>query len=58
MRGGTSKRNILQYCRFTKDAQEDQKRDRLLQRIVGSPDVYKQQMDGMGGATSLLLKLF
>ncbi len=53
MRGGTSKGTFFNIADLPKEAQEDpKKRDRLLQRIVGSPDVYKQQMDGMGGATS------
>ena len=53
MRGGTSKGTFFNIADLPKEAQEDsRKRDKLLQRIVGSPDVYKQQMDGMGGATS------
>ena len=53
MRGGTSKGTFFNIADLPKEAQEDPtKRDKLLQRIVGSPDVYKQQMDGMGGATS------
>ena len=53
MRGGTSKGTFFNIADLPKEAQEDtKKRDKLLQRIVGSPDVYKQQMDGMGGATS------
>ena len=27
-------------------------RDALLQRVIGSPDPYEKQIDGMGGATS------
>ena len=53
MRGGTSKGTFFNIADLPKEAQEDtKKRDKLLLRIVGSPDVYKQQMDGMGGATS------
>ncbi|WP_428025332.1 2-methylaconitate cis-trans isomerase PrpF [Arcobacter sp.] len=53
MRGGTSKGTFFNIADLPKEAQEDPvKRDKLLQRIVGSPDIYKQQMDGMGGATS------
>ncbi|MFY4821432.1 2-methylaconitate cis-trans isomerase PrpF [Aliarcobacter butzleri] len=53
MRGGTSKGTFFNITDLPKEAQEDKvKRDKLLQRIVGSPDIYKQQMDGMGGATS------
>lgn len=53
MRGGTSKGTFFNIADLPKEAQEDpKKRDRLLQRIVGSPDLYKQQIDGMGGATS------
>ena len=57
MRGGTSKVTFFNIADLPKEAQEDpKKRDRLLQRIVGSPDVYKQQMDGKGGATSSISK--
>jgi len=53
MRGGTSKGTFFNIADLPKEAQEDQtKRNKLLQRIVGSPDVYKKQMDGMGGASS------
>lgn len=53
MRGGTSKGTFFNIADLPKEAQEDKvKRDKLLQRIIGSPDIYKQQMDGMGGATS------
>ena len=53
MRGGTSKGTFFNIADLPKEAQENpKKRDRLLQRIVGSPDLYKQQIDGMGGATS------
>ncbi|WP_404318830.1 2-methylaconitate cis-trans isomerase PrpF [Malaciobacter canalis] len=53
MRGGTSKGTFFNIADLPKEAQEDsRKRDKLLQRIVGSPDIYKKQMDGMGGASS------
>ncbi len=53
MRGGTSKGIFFNIADLPKEAQEDtKKRDKLIQRIVGSPDVYKKQMDGMGGASS------
>ncbi len=53
MRGGTSKGTFFNISDLPKEAQEDtKKRDKLLQRIVGSPDIYKKQMDGMGGASS------
>ncbi|MCP4969210.1 MAG: 2-methylaconitate cis-trans isomerase PrpF [Arcobacter sp.] len=53
MRGGTSKGTFFNIANLPKKAQENQEaRNKLLQRIVGSPDVYKKQMDGMGGASS------
>ncbi len=53
MRGGTSKGTFFNIADLPLAAQEDtKKRDKLLQRVVGSPDVYKKQMDGMGGASS------
>ena len=53
MRGGTSKGTFFNIADLPKEAQENQEaRNKLLQRIVGSPDVYKKQMDGMGGASS------
>ena len=40
MRGGTSKGTFFNIADLPKVAQEDpKKRDKLLQRIVGSPDV-------------------
>jgi probable AcnD-accessory protein PrpF len=53
MRGGTSKgvffrlEDLPEACRVPGPA-----RDRLLQRVIGSPDPYGAQIDGMGGATS------
>ena len=53
MRGGTSKgvffrlEDMPERCRVPGPA-----RDRLFQRVIGSPDPYGAQIDGMGGATS------
>lgn len=53
MRGGTSKgvffrlEDLPEACRTPGRA-----RDRLFQRVIGSPDPYGKQTDGMGGATS------
>ncbi|NQY95168.1 MAG: 2-methylaconitate cis-trans isomerase PrpF [Campylobacteraceae bacterium] len=53
MRGGTSKGTFFNIADLPKVAQENQEaKNKLLQRIVGSPDAYKKQIDGMGGATS------
>jgi len=54
MRGGTSKGVF-----FRGDVLPDQpaERDRLLLRILGSPDPYGKQIDGMGGATSSTSKV-
>ncbi|SFB45242.1 2-methylaconitate cis-trans isomerase PrpF [Azotobacter beijerinckii] len=53
IRGGTSKgvffrlQDLPQACQVPGAA-----RDQLLLRVIGSPDPYGQQIDGMGGATS------
>jgi 2-methylaconitate isomerase len=53
MRGGTSKgvffslQDLPQAARVPGAA-----RDALLLRVIGSPDPYEKQIDGMGGATS------
>lgn len=53
MRGGTSKgvffrlEDLPERCRTPGEA-----RDRLCQRVIGSPDPYGKQIDGMGGASS------
>jgi probable AcnD-accessory protein PrpF len=53
MRGGTSKgvffnlTDLPQRCQVPGEA-----RDNMLLRVVGSPDLYGKQTDGMGGATS------
>ena len=46
-------RYFFNIADLPKEAQENQEaKNRLLQRVVGSPDAYKKQIDGMGGATS------
>ncbi len=58
MRGGTSKgvffrlQDLPEPCRQPGNA-----RDRLLLRVIGSPDPYGKQIDGMGGATSSTSKV-
>lgn len=53
MRGGTSKGTFFNIADLPKEAQENQEaKDKLLLRVVGSPDPYGKQIDGMGGATS------
>jgi probable AcnD-accessory protein PrpF len=53
MRGGTSKGVFFQLDELPAAAQIAGKaRDQLLLRIIGSPDPYGKQIDGMGGATS------
>ena len=53
MRGGTSKgvffnlKDLPEACQVPGEA-----RDKLLMRVIGSPDPYSAQIDGMGGATS------
>ncbi|MEZ5653211.1 MAG: 2-methylaconitate cis-trans isomerase PrpF [Burkholderiaceae bacterium] len=53
MRGGTSKgvffrvQDLPQACQ-----QPGEARDKFLMRVIGSPDPYGKQIDGMGGATS------
>ncbi|WP_288367357.1 2-methylaconitate cis-trans isomerase PrpF [uncultured Marinobacter sp.] len=53
MRGGTSKgvffrlKDLPDACQSPGEA-----RDKLLLRVIGSPDPYQKQVDGMGGATS------
>jgi len=53
MRGGTSKgvffrlQDLPERCQRLGEA-----RDRFLLRVIGSPDPYGKQIDGMGGATS------
>lgn len=53
MRGGTSKGVFFNLNDLPKAAQiPGPERDQLLLRVIGSPDPYGQQIDGMGGATS------
>ena len=53
MRGGTSKgvffrlEDLPERCQMPGAA-----RDKLFMRVIGSPDPYSAQIDGMGGATS------
>lgn len=54
MRGGTSKGVFF----LTDDLPADPvRRDRILLRVIGSPDPYGQQIDGMGAATSSTSKV-
>lgn len=53
MRGGTSKGVFFRLQDLPAAAQiPGPARDALLLRIIGSPDPYAKQIDGMGGATS------
>ncbi len=53
MRGGTSKEVFFRLHDLPASAQvPGEARDRLLLRVIGSPDPYQKQTDGMGGATS------
>ena len=53
MRGGTSKGVFFNLTDLPGAAQiPGEFRDRLLLRVIGSPDPYGKQTDGMGGATS------
>ncbi|MCW0460086.1 2-methyl-aconitate isomerase [Xanthomonas sacchari] len=53
MRGGTSKGVFFRLQDLPAAAQTPgPARDALLQRVIGSPDPYAKQIDGMGGATS------
>jgi probable AcnD-accessory protein PrpF len=53
MRGGTSKGVFFNLTDLPKPAQvAGEARDNLLLRVIGSPDPYSKQTDGMGGATS------
>ena len=53
MRGGTSKgvffrlKDLPEACQVPGEA-----RDKLLLRVIGSPDPYEKQIDGLGNATS------
>ncbi|MGV8960601.1 MAG: 2-methylaconitate cis-trans isomerase PrpF [Stenotrophomonas sp.] len=53
LRGGTSKGVFFRLEDLPPSAQvPGAARDRLFQRVIGSPDAYGKQTDGMGGATS------
>ena len=53
MRGGTSKGVFFRLQDLPEAAQKPgAARDALLLRVIGSPDPYGKQIDGMGGATS------
>ncbi|TCB78205.1 2-methylaconitate cis-trans isomerase PrpF [Acinetobacter sp. ANC 4173] len=53
MRGGTSKGVFFKRDDLPEAAQVAGKiRDQILLRVIGSPDPYTKQIDGMGGATS------
>ena len=53
IRGGTSKGVFFVLDELPQNAQVPGKdRDQLLLRVIGSPDPYGKQIDGMGGATS------
>ena len=54
MRGGTSKGVFFLAGDLPSDRQA---RDRILLRVIGSPDPYGKQIDGMGGATSSTSKV-
>ena len=53
MRGGTSKGVFFRLDDLPEAARvPGSARDKLLLRVIGSPDPYGKQIDGMGGATS------
>jgi probable AcnD-accessory protein PrpF len=53
MRGGTSKGVFFNLTDLPKRCQvAGESRDNMLLRVIGSPDPYGKQTDGMGGATS------
>jgi probable AcnD-accessory protein PrpF len=54
MRGGTSKGVFFLAQDLPADAKT---RDRILMRVIGSPDRYGKHTDGMGGATSSTSKI-
>nr|WP_044043070.1 2-methylaconitate cis-trans isomerase PrpF [Caballeronia insecticola] len=54
MRGGTSKGVFFRDDWLPHDPLT---RERILMRVIGSPDPYGQQIDGMGGATSSTSKV-
>ncbi|MCH4246381.1 MAG: 2-methylaconitate cis-trans isomerase PrpF [Acinetobacter populi] len=53
MRGGTSKGVFFKLSDLPVEAQvAGAARDKILLRVIGSPDPYGKQIDGMGGASS------
>src|SRR5476649_1270967 len=54
MRGGTSKGVFFRADSLPSDRTL---RERILLRVIGSPDPYGQQIDGMGAATSSTSKV-
>jgi probable AcnD-accessory protein PrpF len=54
MRGGTSKGVFFLADDLPSDREA---RERILLRVIGSPDPYSKQIDGMGGATSSTSKV-
>jgi 2-methylaconitate cis-trans-isomerase PrpF len=54
MRGGTSKGVFFRADSLPSDPVL---RDKILLRVIGSPDPYEKQIDGMGAATSSTSKL-
>ncbi|ENV35099.1 2-methylaconitate cis-trans isomerase PrpF [Acinetobacter gerneri] len=53
MRGGTSKGVFFKLDDLPERAQSaGEARDKMLLRVIGSPDPYGKQIDGMGGASS------
>ena len=54
MRGGTSKGVFFHEAALPPPGPA---RDRLLMRVIGSPDPYGKQIDGMGAATSSTSKV-
>ncbi|MGF6780068.1 2-methylaconitate cis-trans isomerase PrpF [Paraburkholderia sp. GAS334] len=54
MRGGTSKGMFFRADSLPVDPAQ---RDRILLRVIGSPDPYEKHTDGMGGATSSTSKV-
>ncbi|MFI4980397.1 MAG: 2-methylaconitate cis-trans isomerase PrpF [Nevskiales bacterium] len=54
MRGGTSKGVFFRAEDLPLD---EAQRDAILLRVIGSPDAYGKQIDGMGGATSSTSKV-
>ncbi len=58
MRGGTSKGVFFSLTDLPEVAQvPGEARDKLLLRVIGSPDPYGKHTDGMGGATSSTSKI-